>query len=47
MGANPWPLLIPCHRVIGSNGALVGFGACGLPMKRYLLGLEGARLPRD
>lgn len=46
MGANPWPLLVPCHRVIGADGALVGFGACGLPMKRYLLGLEGARLPR-
>lgn len=46
MGANPWPLLVPCHRVIGSNGALVGFGACGLPMKEYLLGLEGARLAK-
>jgi methylated-DNA-[protein]-cysteine S-methyltransferase len=46
MGANPWPLLVPCHRVIGSGGALVGFGACGLPMKEYLLRLEGAHLPR-
>jgi len=45
MASNPWPLLVPCHRVIGSDGALVGFGACGLPMKRYLLELEGVRLP--
>ena len=45
MNGNPWPLLIPCHRVIGSGGDLVGFGACGLPMKDYLLRLEGA-LPR-
>ncbi len=46
MNHNPWPLLIPCHRVIGAGGDLVGFGACGLPMKDYLLRLEGARLPR-
>ena len=39
VGANPIPLIIPCHRVIGSNGALVGFGL-GLPMKRRLLELE-------
>lgn len=32
-------ILIPCHRVIGSNGALVGFG-CGLDVKSYLLDLE-------
>lgn len=46
MGANPWPLLVPCHRVVGADGSLVGFGSCGLPMKRYLLDLEGARRPR-
>jgi methylated-DNA-[protein]-cysteine S-methyltransferase len=38
---NPIPLVVPCHRVIGSNGGLVGYGG-GLPMKEYLLKLEGA-----
>jgi len=40
-GANPIPIVIPCHRVIGSNGALVGFGG-GLPVKRWLLEHEAA-----
>ena len=40
VGANPIPVLIPCHRVVGSNGGLVGFGG-GLPMKRTLLQQEG------
>ncbi len=40
VGANPVPLLIPCHRVIGENGSLTGFGL-GLPMKRALLKHEG------
>lgn len=40
-GNNPLPLILPCHRVIGRNGALTGFGG-GLPLKRYLLQLEGA-----
>lgn len=44
MGANPIPLWLPCHRVIGSDGGLHGFGG-GLEMKRRLLELEGA-LPR-
>ena len=39
---NPIPLIVPCHRVIGSNGRLVGYGG-GLPMKEFLLKLEGAR----
>jgi O-6-methylguanine DNA methyltransferase len=39
VGANPIPLIIPCHRVIGSDGSLVGFG-CGLPLKRRLLDIE-------
>ena len=39
VGANPIPLVIPCHRVIGASGALVGFGL-GIPMKRRLLELE-------
>jgi methylated-DNA-[protein]-cysteine S-methyltransferase len=38
-GANPLPIVIPCHRVIGSNGSLTGFGG-GLQAKRYLLDLE-------
>jgi O-6-methylguanine DNA methyltransferase len=39
-GANPIPILIPCHRVLGSNGTLTGYGG-GLEMKRRLLALEG------
>jgi len=38
-GANPVVIVVPCHRVIGSNGKLVGFGG-GLPLKRRLLSLE-------
>lgn len=38
-GANPLPLILPCHRVIGKNGHLVGFSG-GLDIKAYLLGLE-------
>jgi methylated-DNA-[protein]-cysteine S-methyltransferase len=38
-GRNPLPIVIPCHRVIGANGSLTGFGG-GLPAKRYLLQLE-------
>lgn len=42
---NPIPVLIPCHRVIGSDGKLVGYGG-GLEMKKRLLSLEGcASLP--
>jgi methylated-DNA-[protein]-cysteine S-methyltransferase len=40
-GANPIPIVIPCHRVIGAAGTLVGYGG-GLPLKRRLLALEGA-----
>ncbi|WDS35993.1 methylated-DNA--[protein]-cysteine S-methyltransferase [Pseudoxanthomonas sp.] len=40
-GRNPLPIVLPCHRVIGSNGALTGFGG-GLPTKEFLLQLEGA-----
>ena len=40
-GANPIPIVVPCHRVIGSNGKLVGYGG-GLPLKKRLLSLEGA-----
>jgi methylated-DNA-[protein]-cysteine S-methyltransferase len=38
-GANPIAIVIPCHRVIGSNGSLVGYGG-GLPIKQALLTLE-------
>lgn len=42
-GANPIPLVIPCHRVTGSGGALGGFsGGAGCDTKRHLLALEGA-----
>lgn len=40
MRANPVPLVVPCHRVVGSDGNLVGFGG-GLELKRRLLQLEG------
>ncbi|WP_119717576.1 methylated-DNA--[protein]-cysteine S-methyltransferase [Cognatilysobacter tabacisoli] len=40
-GRNPLPIVLPCHRVIGANGALTGFGG-GLPTKAFLLRLEGA-----
>ncbi len=44
MGANPIPLIIPCHRVLGANGSLGGFSAPGgAASKRRLLLLEGAR----
>lgn len=39
-GTNPIPIVIPCHRVIGSDGSLTGFGG-GLPLKEALLSLEG------
>lgn len=38
-GANRLPLVVPCHRVVGSSGALTGY-AGGLALKRHLLGLE-------
>lgn len=40
-GANPIPIIIPCHRAIGADGDLTGFGG-GLDVKQYLLSLEGA-----
>ena len=41
MGANPLLLIVPCHRVLGADGSLTGFG-CGLEVKERLLRLEGA-----
>ena len=45
-GRNPVPVVLPCHRVVGADGSLTGFGG-GLPLKRFLLEHEGAllRLP--
>ncbi len=42
-GSNPIPIVIPCHRVIGSNGKLTGYGG-GLPIKENLLALERRQL---
>jgi methylated-DNA-[protein]-cysteine S-methyltransferase len=44
-GANPIAVILPCHRVIGSDGSLTGYGG-GLPLKRKLLELEGVQLPQ-
>ena len=43
-GRNPLPIVIPCHRVIGADGSLTGFGG-GLESKLSLLQLEGVQLP--
>ena len=43
-GSNPLPIILPCHRVIGGNGSLTGFGG-GLPTKEYLLRHEGVLTP--
>ncbi|TAM59615.1 methylated-DNA--[protein]-cysteine S-methyltransferase [bacterium] len=42
-GANPIPIVVPCHRVVGSTGALTGFGG-GLDIKAALLALESGQL---
>ena len=41
LGANPIPIVIPCHRVVGATGSLTGY-AGGVERKRTLLALEGA-----
>lgn len=41
IATNPLPIIIPCHRVIGSDGSLVGY-SCGIKTKEFLLRLEGA-----
>jgi methylated-DNA-[protein]-cysteine S-methyltransferase len=43
MNRNPIPIVLPCHRIIGANGSLTGYGG-GLDAKRALLELEGATL---
>ena len=45
-GANPISIILPCHRVIGADNRLTGYGG-GLPAKKYLLELEGAKLDGD
>ena len=40
LNRNPIPIVVPCHRIVGSTGSLVGY-AGGLEIKRTLLGLEG------
>ena len=42
-GRNPIAIVVPCHRVIGADGSLTGYGG-GLPRKRHLLDLEAGRL---
>jgi methylated-DNA-[protein]-cysteine S-methyltransferase len=45
LGANPWPLLVPCHRVVAADGRMTGFsGPGGIRTKLRLLALEGAQL---
>jgi methylated-DNA-[protein]-cysteine S-methyltransferase len=46
MARNPLAVVIPCHRVVGSDGSLHGFGG-GLPMKRRMLELEGVCIRND
>ena len=41
MARNPWPIIVPCHRVLGSDGSLTGFGG-GVEMKHRMLQMEGA-----
>ena len=43
-GRNPFAIIVPCHRVIGADGSLTGYGG-GIERKRFLLELEGAMLP--
>jgi O-6-methylguanine DNA methyltransferase len=50
---NPVPIVVPCHRVVGSSGALVGYAGNKIALKERLLAVEGvltahgARIPRD
>ncbi len=45
-GANPLSIIVPCHRVIGTNGSLTGYGG-GLKAKQHLLDLERSHAPRE
>jgi O-6-methylguanine DNA methyltransferase len=46
VGSNPIPIVVPCHRVVGAHGRLVGFGG-GLDAKVALLRLEGVEVDGD
>jgi methylated-DNA-[protein]-cysteine S-methyltransferase len=46
VGSNPIPIVVPCHRVVASDGSLTGFGG-GLPAKVALLKLEGIDVDGD
>ncbi len=43
-GANPIPIIIPCHRAVGADGSMTGFGG-GIALKRMLLALEAGQRP--
>ncbi|MGB0133133.1 methylated-DNA--[protein]-cysteine S-methyltransferase [Dokdonella sp.] len=45
-GANPLSIVVPCHRVIGANGSMTGYGG-GLSAKRFLLDLESRHAPKS
>lgn len=48
LAANPWPLIVPCHRVVSADGKMTGFsGPGGIRTKTRLLALEGAELLSD
>jgi len=44
---NPLPIVVPCHRIIGSSGSLVGYAGNRIQLKERLLGLEGVHTERD
>ncbi|MFB0543600.1 MAG: methylated-DNA--[protein]-cysteine S-methyltransferase [Candidatus Bathyarchaeia archaeon] len=46
VGRNPLFIVVPCHRVVRSDGSLGGFGSSGIELKKYLLRLEGLDLLR-
>ena len=43
VGENPFSIIVPCHRVIGKDGSITGYGG-GLEAKRMLLGIEGVAI---
>lgn len=46
LGRNPFPIVVPCHRIVGASGAMTGFSAPGgAELKRKLLKIEGALAP--
>ena len=46
LGRNPFPIIVPCHRIVGASGAMTGFSAPGgTDLKRRLLKIEGALAP--